>query len=208
MKSLKQCLAALSLAGAGLASQAAPIDFSLSASIAMPELAPQPTGVTLHFTVDTPVQAQMQTPGVAYLQAWPVHMSFVGDTSPALDATADIGWFNYESQDYRGIDVRVADFLSSGDMLQLILVLPEAPFSGPETSPTFSQLDLAGLGGLHCYQAPGRVGCASSEFFGDGHYAAAPGHVPEPATALLALSALTLALRLRKGAGKASVPTA
>lgn len=190
MNLIVRVIAAAALAACALAARAETLSVNLAATFEMAPLTAGPTLANLAFTIDTPVSAIQQIPGVALLQNVPIHARFVSEagTGDTELATTEVAWFSFPDRSYFGIDVRLSNLLTPGDVMQFIWTTPAAPYGGTDTAPLLTQQSLTGLSGAVCYYAAGSGACTYAQTFSDGVYSLSA--VPEPGAALLLLAGL------------------
>jgi hypothetical protein len=185
LNTIQRILTAVVLGLSACLAQAGTVHVALSATFTMPLLADGSVPLSLQFDVPDPAGSSvLPGPGSIQLSDVAISGSFNG---AAFSSTSNFaGWFSYDfpSGPYRGVDIKLRNFLVADDMLQLILLTPDALFSGPANAPTWTLGSWAGLGGGSAYYLTGG-GTTSATALGDlsrGSYSAT---VPEPGTAAL-----------------------
>ncbi|MBA4178173.1 MAG: hypothetical protein C0505_16700 [Leptothrix sp. (in: Bacteria)] len=197
-------LAALCLAACSWASQAETLRVDLTADFQLPPMSPAPGTLSLAFSVDEPLSGVAPQGNFAFtLSDVIIAAAFNGSVTTSTVNT--VGWFDYGGSSYWGIDIRMADLLVPGDLMQLILGTPMSLYSGTTAAPTLERLSLTDLFGSICYYGTGSGACTAQGSMSSGTYAVSV--VPEPQTVwLLSLGLLVLAgrtWRLRQGDGGA-----
>ena len=161
------------------------------------------TSVSLAFSVDEPLSGVTPQGDFAF-QLSDVIIAAAFNGSVTTSTVNTVGWFDYGGQNYWGIDIRMANLLVPGDLMQLILSTPLNLYSGSTAAPTLERLSLADLSGAICYYGTGSGACTADGPMSSGTYAVSV--VPEPQAAwLLLLGLLMLAGRRwpRQGDGGA-----
>jgi hypothetical protein len=186
-------LAAVSLAACALTAQAEPVTISAGGTFTLAAFGSAPTAARLQFAMDSVVVNPGVQPAAFLVYDQTVQFTF-GNVTTAITRN-EMGWFDDLNSNYAGIDFRLLDVLTPGDMLQFIWS-PGLVFSGPLTAPTLDLVTLGPIGGLACYYVA-RFGACEASYFNDGHYSVtAANSVPVPTT----LALLPLALGLAVGA--------
>ncbi len=197
MKTLARHLAALCLAAFSWAAQAETLRVDITADFQLPSLNPGSGNLSLGFSVDEPLSGVTPQGDFAFqLSGLVIAGAFNGSTTTSTVNT--VGWFDYGGQNYRGIDIRMANLLVPGDLMQLILATPMSLYSGSTTAPTLERVSLVDLPGSICYYGTGSGACTAQGPMSSGTYALSA--VPEPQAAwLLSLGLLSLGLLLLAG---------
>jgi hypothetical protein len=203
MKTLNRHLAALCLAACSWAAQAETLRVDVTADFQLPPLSPGPGNLSLAFSVDEPLSGVTPQGDFAFLLSdLIIAAAFNGSITTSTVNT--VGWFDYGGQNYWGIDIRMANLLVPGDLMQLILSTPLNLYTGSTAAPTLERLSLTDLLGSICYYGTGSGVCTAQGPMSSGTYAVSV--VPEPQAAwLLLLGLLVLAGRRwpRQGDGGA-----
>jgi hypothetical protein len=193
MKTLTRHLAALCLAACSWAVQAETLRVDVTADFQLPPLSPQAGTVSLAFSVDEPLSGVTPQGDFAFLLS-DVIIAAAFNGSVTTSTVNTVGWFDYSDQFYWGIDIRMANLLVPGDLMQLILSTPMSLYSGSTAAPTLERLSLADLAGSICYYGTGSGACTAQGPMSSGTYAVTV--VPEPQAAwLMLLGLLVLAGR-------------
>lgn len=168
---------------AAAAARAAPVHIEVTGLFQLPSQA-APHSVEMAFDVDPLLPGLIvEGPAAFGLEGLAVQTRVDGHVVSNVARMA--GWFWDPLFNFAGIDVRVEDFMSPGDMMQFIWFTPQSLFSGTSDSPSLDLLSLSDLGGLVCHYPTGSGGCTEGTL-ASGTYAASDGLVvPVPSTALL-----------------------
>lgn len=193
MKTWIRHLAALCLAACSCATLAETLRVDLTADFQLPPLSPAPGTLAVAFSVDEPLTGVAPQGDFAFtLSDVIIAAAFNGSITTSTVNT--VGWFDYGNQFYWGIDIRMANLLVPGDLMQLILTTPMSLYSGSTAAPTLERLSLADLNGAICYYGTGSGACTAQGPMSSGTYAVSV--VPEPQAAwMLLLGLLVLAGR-------------
>lgn len=183
-------MAAVSLAACALTAQAEPVTISAGGTFTLAPFGAAPTAARLQFAMDSVVVNPGLQPAAFLVYDQAVQFTF-GNVTKAITRN-EMGWFGDVNSNYAGVDFRLLDVLTPGDMMQFIWS-PGPLFSGPLTAPTLDLVTLGPIGGVACYYAT-RFGTCEASYFSDGHYSVtAASSVPVPTTLALLPLALGLA---------------
>lgn len=136
---------------------AQPIEVSLKADFSFsPQPPPFPgSHLSIQFQVPPFSSANFQVESTNAFLFYDVQSVFGIDTTTSTNDIAIVGWFNYQTNSYTGIDIRFTGVFQTGDLLQVICETPLSLFSGSTQSPILEEIELTNLGGSIYYLLSG-----------------------------------------------------